>query len=68
MNNDYQDNEVMEEADFYWCLQDLCQHMRHRGPLEVLRELLRVYDKVSIMEEHKPRTEASKGLAEHSPF
>ena len=60
--------EDYEEADYYWCLQGLVEHMRHRGPLEVLRELLRVYDKVRVMEEYKPRTEASKGLAEHSPF
>jgi hypothetical protein len=57
-----------EIEDYWWCVQDLAEHMHHKGVSEVLIDVLTVYDRVRHREANKAAVEASKALAEHSPF
>jgi hypothetical protein len=57
-----------EIDNYWWCVQDLAEHMHHKGVSEVLRDALTVYDRVRAREENKAVREASKALTEHSPF
>ena len=57
-----------EVENYWWCVQDLAEHMHHKGVSEVLIDVLRQYDRVRHREVNKSAVEASKALAEYSPF